>query len=47
MERVAGITLASRLLGHANEQTTRASSVVSAERVDPVTADILDEVLRE
>lgn len=45
VERVAGITLASRLLGHANEQITRASYVVSAERVDPVTADILDEVL--
>ena len=47
VERVAGITLASRLLGHASEQTTRASYVVSAERVDPVTADILDEVLGE
>ena len=47
VERVAGLTLASRLLGHANEQTTRASYVVSAERVDPITADILDAVLGE
>lgn len=47
VERAAGLTLASRLLGHANEQTTRASYVVSAEEVDPVTAEILDEVLRE
>lgn len=45
IERVAGITIASRLLGHANEQVTRASYVVSAEQVDPVTAQILDEVL--
>lgn len=46
VERAAGLTLASRLLGHANEQTTRASYVVSAEEVDPVTAEILNEVLR-
>ncbi|MFF2387212.1 tyrosine-type recombinase/integrase [Agromyces sp. NPDC058104] len=46
VERAAGITLASRLLGHASEQVTRASYVVSAERVDPATADILDRVLR-
>ncbi|MRG58811.1 tyrosine-type recombinase/integrase [Agromyces sp. CFH 90414] len=45
VERAAGITLASRLLGHANEQITRGSYVVSAEQVDPVTAEILDEVL--
>ncbi|MFC8681539.1 hypothetical protein ACFT30_08450 [Microbacterium ureisolvens] len=45
VERAAGITLASRLLGHANEQITRASYVVSAVEVDPVTIDILDEVL--
>jgi integrase len=45
VERAAGITIASRLLGHANEQVTRASYVVSAVEVDPVTAEILDEVL--
>ena len=45
VERAAGITLASRLLGHANEQITRASYVVSAVEVDPITIDILDEVL--
>lgn len=45
VEQAAGITLASRLLGHANEQITRASYVVSAEQVDPVTVDILDAVL--
>ena len=45
VERAAGITVASRLLGHANEQITRTSYVVSAEIVDPVTAQILDELL--
>ncbi|MGX5696427.1 hypothetical protein ACWKWP_09535 [Agromyces soli] len=45
VERAAGITLASRLLGHANEQITRASYVVSAVEVDPITIDILDEIL--
>ncbi|MBG6059694.1 integrase [Cryobacterium sp. MP_M5] len=45
IERAAGITLASRLLGHANEQTTRNSYVVTADQVDPVTAEILDAVL--
>lgn len=45
VERAAGLTLASRLLGHANEQITRASYVVSAEEVDPITVDILDELL--
>lgn len=45
IERAAGITLASRLLGHANEQITRGSYVVTAEQVDPMTAEILDEVL--
>ncbi|TFC03387.1 tyrosine-type recombinase/integrase [Cryobacterium sp. MDB2-33-2] len=45
VERAAGITLASRLLGHANEQTTRNSYVVTADQVDPVTAEILDAVL--
>jgi integrase len=45
VERAAGITLASRLLGHANEQTTRNSYVVTADLVDPVTAEILDAVL--
>ena len=43
VEAVAGITIASRLLGHASEQVTRASYVVSAELVDPVTANILDD----
>ena len=47
VEAVAGITLASRLLDHANEQITRASYVVSAELVDPVTADIIDEAFSE
>ncbi len=47
VEAVAGITLASRLLGHANEQITRASYVVSAELVDPVTAEIIDEAFAE
>ena len=45
IERTAGLTLASRLLGHANEQITRASYVVSAEEVDPITVDVLDEIL--
>lgn len=45
IERAAGITLASRLLGHASEQVTRSSYVVTAEQVDPVTAEILDQVL--
>ncbi|WP_299088154.1 site-specific integrase [uncultured Microbacterium sp.] len=43
--RAAGITLASRLLGHAREQITRASYVVCAVKVDLITIDILDEVL--
>ena len=45
VERSGGITLASRLLGHANETVTRASYVVSAEQVDPTSATILDEAL--
>lgn len=45
VERPAGITLASRLLGHANEQITRASYVVCAVEVDLSSIDILDEVL--
>lgn len=45
VERAAGLTLASRLLGHANEQITRTSYVVSAEEVDPITVEILDELL--
>lgn len=45
VERAPGLTLASRLLGHANEQITRASYVVSAEEVDPITVEILDELL--
>ncbi|WP_022886143.1 hypothetical protein [Glaciibacter superstes] len=40
IEAAADITLASRLLRHANEQVTRASYVVTAEMVDPVTAQI-------
>lgn len=47
IEAAAGITLPSRLLGHANEQVTRASYLVIAEMVDPVTAEILDDALRE
>lgn len=47
IEAVAGITLASRLLGHSNEQVTRARYVVTAEMVDPVTAQIMDEALRD
>ncbi|WP_188043524.1 hypothetical protein [Changpingibacter yushuensis] len=45
VEHAAGLTLASRLLGHANEQITRTSYVVSAEEVDPITVDVLDEIL--
>ena len=45
IEHTAGLTLASRLLGHANEQITRARYVVSAEEVDPITVDVLDEIL--
>ncbi len=45
VERAAGLTLASRLLGHANEQITRTSYVVSEEVVDPLTARVLDELL--
>ena len=46
VESVAGITLASRLLGHVNEQVTRANYVVTAEMVDPVTAQIMDDALK-
>ena len=45
VERAGGITLASRLLGHASEDITRASYVVTAEMVDPRTADIIDEAM--
>ena len=45
IERAAGVTLASRLLGYANEQITRNSYVATADQVDPVTAEILDRVL--
>lgn len=45
IERAAGLTIASRLLGHANEMVTRSSYVVTAEQVDTVTADILDRIL--
>lgn len=44
IERIADLTLASRLLGHANEEITRRSYVVSDEVVDPATADILDSI---
>jgi len=47
VESVAGISLAARLLGHASEQVTRASYVVTAELVDPLTAQIMDEALGE
>lgn len=42
VERHGGITLASRLLGHSDESITRASYVVTDEKVDRVTAGILD-----
>ncbi|WP_068482268.1 tyrosine-type recombinase/integrase [Pseudoclavibacter helvolus] len=45
VERAAGLTIASRLLGHANEMVTRNSYVITAEQVDVVTADILDTIL--
>lgn len=45
VERAAGLTIASRLLGHANEMVTRNSYVIAAEQVDVVTADILDTIL--
>ena len=45
VERAAGLTIASRLLGHANETVTRNSYVITAEQVDVVTADILDTIL--
>lgn len=45
VERSAGLTIASRLLGHASEMVTRSSYVVTAEQVDVVTADILDAIL--
>ncbi|WP_426623970.1 tyrosine-type recombinase/integrase [Leifsonia sp. McL0607] len=45
VEAAAGISLASRLLGHADEQVTRRSYVVTAVQVDPITASILDEAL--
>lgn len=47
VESVAGISLAARLLGHASEQVTRASYVVTAELVDPVTAQIMDDALKD
>ena len=45
VERAAGLTIASRLLGHANEMVTRNSYVITAAQVDVVTADILDTIL--
>lgn len=47
VESVGGISLASRMLGHANERVTRNSYVVTAELVDPLTAEILDAALRD
>lgn len=46
VEQAGGITLASHLLGHASEATTRANYVVTPEQVDPVTAVILDDAIR-
>jgi integrase len=45
VESVAGTSLAARLLVHASEQVTRANYVVTAELVDRVTAQIMDEAL--
>ncbi|WP_271983574.1 tyrosine-type recombinase/integrase [Pseudoclavibacter terrae] len=45
VERAGGLALAARLLGHANEDTTRAFYVVSPELVDPITAEIIDAAL--
>lgn len=45
VERAAGLTIASRLLGHANEMVTRSNYLVTDDQVDMVTADILDRVL--
>jgi len=45
VERAVGLTLASRLLGHASEQITRTSYVVSADEVDPITVQVLDGLL--
>ena len=42
VERAGGISMASRLLGHASEAITRANYVVTAEMVDPMTATILN-----
>lgn len=36
IDAAAAITLASRLLGHANEQVTRSNDLVTGETVDPV-----------
>lgn len=47
VESVGGISLASRMLGHANEQVTRNSYVVTAELVDPITAEILNVALHD
>src|SRR5690606_22961939 len=45
IDAAAGITLASRLLGHANAQVTRSNYVVTAEMVDPVTAHSMDDAV--
>lgn len=42
VERAGGLSMASRLLGHASEAITRANYVVTAEMVDPMTATILN-----
>jgi integrase len=42
IEREYGISMASRMLGHANENITRNAYVVSAEMVDPLTAAAMD-----
>jgi integrase len=42
IERTCGISMASRMLGHANENITRNAYVVSAEMVAPLTAVAMD-----
>jgi len=45
VEREFGISMASRMLGHANENITRNSYVVSAEDVDPRTAEAMNKFI--
>lgn len=45
VERAAGLSFASCLPGHTNEQITRTSYVVSVKETDPITVDVLDEIL--